>query len=224
MGEHKHAAQPSQEFEKGSWPTVRRTVASFDAHDKTLLQKLQHSHHSSRRGAADRAGSVADRLRVILGGKFFSAFTMTLILQQWQSSASSAPLRHARILTAGIDLSVGAIMVLSSVIMGAVHFTATASAVLSVICGLGVGALCGYNQRNARRADEAAAFIVTLACGRSCSPPTSSIPPMRRSGLRIFPRMPRSCSSSGQNFRIGNAVFTYGVVVMVPPRLPLWLS
>ena len=59
---------------------------------------------------------------VILGGKFFSPFALTLILQQTAIIGIVGAAQTLVILTAGIDLSVGAIMVLSSVIMGQFTF------------------------------------------------------------------------------------------------------
>lgn len=118
MGETNTAAQPSQEFEK-VLADSSTDVASFDAHDKTLLQKLQHFLHSSP-AAVPLIVLVLSLIAfgVILGGKFFSAFTMTLILQQVAIVGIVGAAQTLVILTAGIDLSVGAIMVLSSVIMG----------------------------------------------------------------------------------------------------------
>ena len=55
---------------------------------------------------------------LLIGERFFSAFTLTLILQQVAIVGIVACAQSLVILTAGIDLSVGAIMVLSSVVMG----------------------------------------------------------------------------------------------------------
>jgi fructose transport system permease protein len=60
--------------------------------------------------------------RTGLGQKFFSPFALTLILQQVQIVGVLAAAQSLVILTAGIDLSVGAIAVLSSVVMGQLTF------------------------------------------------------------------------------------------------------
>ena len=54
----------------------------------------------------------------IIGDRFFNAFTLTLIMQQVAIVGIVGIAQTLVILTAGIDLSVGAIMVLSSVVMG----------------------------------------------------------------------------------------------------------
>jgi fructose transport system permease protein len=66
--------------------------------------------------------SVDSCLRLLLGQKFFSPFALTLILQQVQIVGILGAAQSLVILTAGIDLSVGAIMVLSSVVMGQFTF------------------------------------------------------------------------------------------------------
>ena len=64
---------------------------------------------------------------LVLGSKFFSPFALTLILQQVAIVGIVALAQSLVILTAGIDLSVGAIMVFSSVIMGQFTFFRSAS-------------------------------------------------------------------------------------------------
>ena len=59
---------------------------------------------------------------VLVGGKFFNAFSLTLIIQQVAIVGIVGAAQTLVILTAGIDLSVGAIMVLSSVVMGQFTF------------------------------------------------------------------------------------------------------
>ena len=59
---------------------------------------------------------------VLLGSKFFSPFALTLILQQVQIVGVLAAAQTLIILTAGIDLSVGAIAVFCTVIMGRLSF------------------------------------------------------------------------------------------------------
>ncbi len=56
-----------------------------------------------------------------VGQKFFSAYALTLILQQVAITGIIGAAQTLVILTAGIDLSVGAIMVLTSVIVGKFH-------------------------------------------------------------------------------------------------------
>ncbi|MBV5331566.1 substrate-binding domain-containing protein, partial [bacterium] len=66
------------------------------------------------------------------------------------------------ILTAGIDLSVGAIMVLSSVVMGQFTFRYGLPPTVAVLCGLAVGAACGFINGVLVARMKLPPFIVTL--------------------------------------------------------------
>lgn len=99
---------------------------------------------------------------LLLGSKFFSPFAMTLILQQVSIVGIVACAQSLVILTAGIDLSVGAIMVLSSVVMGQFTFRYGIPPTLAVACGLACGALCGYVNGFLVARVKLPPFIVTL--------------------------------------------------------------
>lgn len=98
----------------------------------------------------------------LLGTKFFSPFAMTLILQQVQIVGIVAAAQSLVILTAGIDLSVGAIMVLSSVVMGQFTFRYGIPPAISVACGLLCGALIGALNGWLVSKVKLPPFIVTL--------------------------------------------------------------
>ena len=96
-------------------------VASFDEHEKGLFGRLHHLLHTTPALVpliVLLAAIVVFGL--LLGSKFFSPFALTLILQQVQIVGIVAAAQSLVILTAGIDLSVGAIMVMSSVVMAAI--------------------------------------------------------------------------------------------------------
>ena len=62
--------------------------------------------------------STASSFRALSGARFFSAFNLSLVLQQVTIVAILGIAQTLVILTAGIDLSVGVIMILCSVVMG----------------------------------------------------------------------------------------------------------
>ena len=72
----------TQEFEK-VLSSSSTEVASFDRHEKSALERFQHFLHSSPAAVALIVLVLSIAVfGLILGGKFFSAFTLTLILQQ----------------------------------------------------------------------------------------------------------------------------------------------
>src|SRR4051794_41017860 len=106
-----------QEFEKVLTGSAT-DVASFERHDKPLIERIQHVLHSNPAlvPLIVLVLSVAI-FGAVLGSKFFSFFSLGLLLQQVAITGIVGAGQTLVILTAGIDLSVGAIMVLSSVVM-----------------------------------------------------------------------------------------------------------
>lgn len=99
---------------------------------------------------------------VLVGGRFLSAFNLSLVLQQVTIIGIVALAQTLIVLTAGIDLSVGAIMVLSSVIMGSFAVELGVPAPLAFLCGIAVGAACGAINGTLIAYFKLPPFIVTL--------------------------------------------------------------
>ena len=99
---------------------------------------------------------------LLIGQRFFSAGTLTLILQQVQIVGVLAAAQTLVILTAGIDLSVGAVAVLCTVIMGQFTFRYGLPAELSLLIGLVFGALIGAISGFLVSRIKIPPFIVTL--------------------------------------------------------------
>jgi len=99
---------------------------------------------------------------IALGSKFFSPFALTLILQQVQIVGVLAAAQSLVILTAGIDLSVGALAVLSSVIMGQMTFRYGIPPFLAVVIGLAFGTAIGAVNGWLVSRVKLPPFIVTL--------------------------------------------------------------
>jgi len=154
--------QPSQEFEKALKDSVTE-VASFERHDKPLIERIQHVLHSNPAlvPLIVLVLSVAV-FGALLGSKFFSPFALTLILQQVAITGIVGAGQTLVILTAGIDLSVGAIMVLSSVVMGQFTFRYGIPVPISILCGFAVGAIIGYANGFLVAKIKLPPFIVTL--------------------------------------------------------------
>jgi fructose transport system permease protein len=159
----------AQEFEK-VLDKSDKTVASFEK-QRTPLERLQHFLHGNP-AAVPLIVLVLSVLIFgsILGGKFF--FALPLILQQVAISAIIGAAQTLVILTAGIDLSVGAIMVLSSVVMGQLAFHGfilkgvtilpPLPTPIAILFGFATGALCGWINGTLISRMKLPPFIVTL--------------------------------------------------------------
>lgn len=99
---------------------------------------------------------------VVAGDRFLQPFNLSLVLQQVTIIGLLGVAQTLIILTAGIDLSVGAIMVLASVVMGrlAVDFGWPPAAALAL--GIIVGSACGLANGAAVTRFRLPPFIVTL--------------------------------------------------------------
>lgn len=124
------------------------------------LQYLLHAHPTVA-PALTLAGAIAT-FTLIVGDRFIHPFNLSLILQQVTIIGILAAAQTLIILTAGIDLSVGAVMVLSSVIMGQMGVTLGLPGWLAVLIGIGAGAACGLANAVLVARLRLPPFIVTL--------------------------------------------------------------
>ena len=118
MTEPAGPARTSQEFEQVLDKSDTK-VAEFDVAHHTPLDRVQHVLHNNPTLVPVIVLVISlISFGLIAGGRFFSAFNLSLIMQQVSIIGILAAAQSMIIITAGIDLSVAAIMVLMSVIMG----------------------------------------------------------------------------------------------------------
>ena len=123
------------------------TVAEFHE-PESPLKKLQHWLHQTPSAVPMIVLLVALVVFGLLADNFFKAGTLSTILQQIAIVGILGCAQTIVVLTAGIDLSVGAIAVFSSVLMGQMTFRygfpAELSIVIGLILGTAMGALNGF--------------------------------------------------------------------------------
>ena len=110
------------------------TVAAFERRSRGPLDAAQHFLH----GAPTMVPVIVLLLSVavfgVVSNNFFSAFNLSLIMQQVAIVGILAAAQSLVILTAGIDLSVAAVMVMISVIMGRLSVEAGLPVPLAILC------------------------------------------------------------------------------------------
>lgn len=99
---------------------------------------------------------------VLLRGAFLTPFALSLLLQQVAVVGVVGAAQALVVLTAGIDLSVGAIMVFCSVVIGQLVFRYGMAPSFAVVCGLAVGMLIGFINGLLVARVRLPPFIVTL--------------------------------------------------------------
>ena len=140
-----------------------QTVAAFDTADRSPVKRLQNSLHANP--TAVPALVLVLSLVVfgaIVGGRFFQPFNFSLVLQQVTVIGIVGVAQTLVILTAGIDLSVGAIMVLCSVVMGQLSVNAGVPSPIAISAGVLVGVAAGFVNGALVTLVKLPPFIVTL--------------------------------------------------------------
>jgi len=179
---------------------------------QTPLARLQHLLHAQ----AALGPAVVLLISLIafsfLSDRFLKPENISLILQQVAVVGTLAVGQTIIILTAGIDLSCGAIMVLSSIVMAKMATEQGLPGPLALLVGFVVGTACGLLNGALITRLKLPPFIVTLGT------------------LNIFfalnlwysksatirgTDMPRIMLWTGETFSIGSTKVTYGSVIMV---------
>ncbi len=196
---------------------------TFEQGELSILKKIQHFLH----GNPTIVPVIILILSVIAfgfiaGGRFFSAFNLSLIVQQVTIVGILAAAQTLIILTAGIDLSVAAMMVLASVFMGKLSvemgMPTLPAIAIGFISGIATGAFNGLLVTRLRLPP----FIVTLGTWNIFF------------ALVIFFTGSQSIRSSdievnapllhfwGERINLGGFVFTYGAFLMIAIFIFLW--
>ncbi|MCD7060191.1 ABC transporter permease [Pelagibacterium xiamenense] len=205
----------SQDFESGLQGS-HSEVASFEDTDRSLLKRIQHALHVNPALIPLFILLLSIIIfGVILGDRFFSPFSLTLILQQVSIVGIVAAAQTLVILTAGIDLSVGAIMVLSSVVMGQFAFRYGLPPEIAVLCGFLVGGLCGMINGLLVAFVRLPPFIVTLGMWQIVLATNFLYSANETIRSQDIEAQAPILQFFGESIRFGGAVFTYGVIAMV---------
>lgn len=191
-------------------------VAAFASNKKGGIARLQHALHVNP-ALVPLFVLLASILifGALLGAKFFSPFALTLILQQVQIVGIVAAAQSLVIMTAGIDLSVGAIMVLSSVVMGQFTFRYGLPVEISILAGLITGMVCGYINGWLIAVMKLPPFIVTLGMWQIVLATNFLYSANETIRAQEIEAQAPLLQLFAAKFQIGGAVFTVGVVFMV---------
>ena len=222
MSEQPPRSAPLNQFEE-VLSESSTTVASFDDRRKSPLEHVQHFLHASPAAVPLIVLVLSLALfGLTVGGKFFSAFSLTLILQQVAIVGIVGAAQSLVILTAGIDLSVGAIMVLSSVIMGQFTFRYGLPPTMAVACGFAIGAFCGFINGVLIARMKLPPFIVTLGMWQIVLATNFLYSANETIRSQDIANQAPILQFFGETLRLGSAVFTYGVSAMVLLVALLW--
>jgi fructose transport system permease protein len=155
-------ARGRQDFEQALEASDTRQPV-FEEEHRTPLKRLQHFLHVYPTAVPAIVLLIGIAFfSLLVGGRFLSAFNFSLVLQQVTIIGIVGLAQTLIVLTAGIDLSVGAIMVLSSVVMGKLAVQVGVPVPVAFLLGLALGALCGAINGALVAYFRLPPFIVTL--------------------------------------------------------------
>jgi fructose transport system permease protein len=148
----------------------------------------------------------------ITADRFLQPANLSLIVQQVMVVGTLGIAQTLIILTAGIDLSVGAIMVLSSIVMAKLSAESGVPGLLALLIGFGVGTLCGLTNGLLVTRLRLPPFIVTLGTLNvffALNLAYSDSATIRGTD------MPDLLLWTGNAFTLGDTRITYGSILML---------
>jgi fructose transport system permease protein len=158
--EERPAPAAATGFEAGLKGASEKVVEFHE--ERGLLRRLQHWLHQTPSAVPMIVLVLAIIVFGLLSPNFFKAATLSVILQQIAIVGILGCAQTIVVLTAGIDLSVGAIAVFSSVLMGQITFRYGVPAEISIVIGLILGTAMGAANGYLIARMKLPPFIVTL--------------------------------------------------------------
>ena len=115
----------------------------FAMRQQSPVQRIQHLLHSHPALSPLLVLIVSMIIFTIINPRFAQPATLSIIIQQTAIIAALAIGQTLIVLTAGIDLSVGAISIVSMLVMSSLAVNNGVPALLALLLGVAVGTLCG---------------------------------------------------------------------------------
>lgn len=193
-------------------PTEPRSAAEqFARRQQSPLQRVQHVLHSHPTISPAVVLVVAFVAFSLTSENFATANTMSLVLQQVSIIGALAIGQTLIILTAGIDLSVGAVTILSMMVMAGVANEQGLPAPLALLVGIALGTLCGLANGILVTRLKLPPFIATLGTLSVFT----ALSLLYTKGESIFARdLPSLLSWTRTAFEVAGFRITYGVLVV----------
>lgn len=211
-----------QDFEK-TLDRNESSVAEFSEKHHSPLARVQHTLHANPTLVPIIVLVVAIlTFGLIAGERFFTPFNLTLIMQQVSIIGILAAAQSLVIITAGLDLSVAAIMVLISVITGNLAVNMGLPSGVALMVGFVGGAAAGMLNGLLVTRFKLPPFIVTLGTWNIFFALNLWL-----SGAQSIRSQDIDASAPflkyfGTNIILGSARLTYGSVLMVVIFIVLW--
>ena len=201
-----------------------QTVASFEEHNKGKLRAAQHFLHEYPTAVPFLVLIVGVAVfGAVAGHRFYAPFNLSLVLQQVTIIATLGIAETLVILTAGIDLSVGAIMILSSIVMGRFAVVYGVPIEIAFPLGLLTGIACGAINGVLVALVNLPSFIVTLGTWSVYGALVIFVSDSETVRSQDIQNIAPMLQWTGNIIKIGGgAVLTLGAVLMIIVAVVVW--
>ena len=199
-----------------------KTVAQFERDDKTAIAILRGYLRDNPTMIPALVLIISVLAFGIVAPRFLGMGALTTVLQQVTVTGFIALAQTVIILTAGIDLSVGEMLVLSSLVMGNLAVNNGLPAPLAIPIGIGVGTCMGLFNGVLVAKMKLPPFIVTLgtlSIFRALKLAYSHSESIRN--VDIEAKAP-SLLFFGNKFQFGAATVTFGMIMLVLLACIMW--
>jgi fructose transport system permease protein len=159
-----------------------------------------------------------------VGDRFVDPFNFSLIVQQVMIIGTLGIAQTLVILTAGIDLSVGAIMVLSSVVMGKLAVESGVPTPLALLLGFAVGAACGAINGALITRLKLPPFIATLGTWSAFFALNLWYSQSETIRSQDVDREASLLQWTGRSFDLFGTQITYGSILMLALFVAVWYA
>ncbi len=200
-----------------------QTVASFEGGSRSPLTHLQHFLHSYPTAVPFIVlilGLIV--FSILVGERFFAPFNLSLILQQVTIIGTLGIAQTLIILTAGIDLSVGAIMILATVVMGRLAVVSGVPVFIAFPLGLLGGMACGYVNGALVTYLRLPPFIVTLGTWSVFGALVLFYSKSATIRQQEIAEAASFLQATGASFKVWGAPVTFGSVLMLALAAVVW--
>jgi len=199
-------------------------VASFDTEDRSPLRQVQQLLHNFPTGIPFIVLIIGILIfSIAAGGKFFAPFNLSLVLQQVTIIGVLGIAQTLVVLTAGIDLSVGAIMILSSIVMGRLAVVVGVPVPIAFLAGLATGTVCGLINGLLVALVRLPPFIVTLGTWSIFGALVIYVSRSETIRSQDIAATAPFLQMLGTTIKLGGgAVITYGAVLMIVLAILVW--
>ncbi|WP_375426585.1 ABC transporter permease [uncultured Friedmanniella sp.] len=194
-------------------PTAPATAAEqFAMRRQSPVQRVQQLLHAHPSISPLLVLVISGIVFTLLNDRFAQPSTMGIILQQTAVIAALAIGQTLVILTAGIDLSVGAIAILATLFSANLAVKQNVPGLIAVLIGVAVGVIAGYINGSLVTRLNLPPFIVTLGTLSIFT----AIALLYSGGQQVGRRqMPDSLNWAGTPIQFGDFRITTGVIVVV---------